>query len=51
MRRMQTPSEISTLPENNATRITVQRITVEISRRKKTCAFEGVGAAAAKTFA
>src|SRR5277367_3282076 len=44
---MQTPSEISALPENNAARITVQRITVETSRRKNTCAFEGVGAVAA----
>ena len=30
--------------ENKAARITVQRITVVINRRRNTCAFEGVGA-------
>jgi hypothetical protein len=44
---MQTPSEMSELLENNAAMITVQRITEVINRRKKTCAFEGDGAAAA----
>ena len=47
MSRMKTPSEMSVLPENNAARITVQRISVESNRRRKTCALEGGGAVAA----
>ena len=41
------PLEINALLENNPARITVQRITVVINRRKNTCALEGVWAAAA----
>ena len=44
---MQTLSEISALPENSAARITVQRITEVINRRRKTFAFEGEGTAGA----
>jgi hypothetical protein len=44
---MKTPPETIALLESRATRITVQRITVVISRRKKTFAFEGVWAGAA----
>src|ERR1035437_2194575 len=44
MMRMKTPSEISRLLENKAARITVQRITVVINRRRNTRAFEGVWA-------
>jgi hypothetical protein len=47
MIKMKTPSEISRLRENNAVRITVQRITVVINRRRNTCAFEGVWATTA----
>ena len=47
MMRRNTPSEISELPENIAAMITVQRITVVINRRRKTCALEGVWAGAA----
>jgi hypothetical protein len=47
MMRMKTPSEISRLLENKAARITVQRITVVISRRRNTRAFEGVWATTA----
>src|SRR5208283_1660930 len=47
MMRMKTPLEISSLLENKAMRITVQRITVVINRRINTCAFEGVWAASA----
>src|SRR5579859_1126160 len=41
------PLEIIALLENNPARITVQRITVVINRRRNTCALEGVWAAAA----
>jgi hypothetical protein len=47
MMRRNTPSETSELPENKAARITVQRITEVISRRRKIAAFEGVWAGAA----
>jgi hypothetical protein len=43
---MNTPSETSELLENKAAMITVQRITVVISRRRKTCAREGDGTGA-----
>jgi hypothetical protein len=45
--RRNTPSETSELLENKAVRITVQRITEVINRRRKTRAFEGGGTAAA----
>lgn len=47
MIKIKTPSETIALPENSATMMTVQRITVVISRRKKILAFEGVEAAGA----
>ncbi len=45
MSSKKTPLEINSLRENIAARITVQRITVVISRRRKIFAFEGVGTA------
>ena len=47
MMRMKTPPEISRLLENKASRITAQRITVVINRRRNTRAFEGVWATTA----
>ena len=44
MMRRNTPLETRRFSENKAARITVQRITVVINRRRNTCAFEGVGA-------
>ncbi len=46
MSSRKTPLEINSLRENIAARITVQRITVVINRRRKIFAFEGVGTAA-----
>jgi len=41
------PLEIRALLDNSPARITVQRITVVINRRRNTCVFEGVWAATA----
>src|SRR5579859_7639800 len=47
MTKTKTPLETSGLPKNKAVMMTVQRITVVTSRRKKIFALEGVGAATA----
>jgi hypothetical protein len=47
MMRRNTLLETRWFPENKAARITVQRITEVINRRRKTRAFEGDGTAAA----